>query len=115
MKINCEKQYNPSSKGLDYSKVIKSDRGFVLDEIDHLKKLAKNYDISLKSDVLHIGASYKTITVTVSPIKSKLNFWQKIFKPKVSLPFFTEHSPYIEAENEYLVDIVKSAISYLER
>lgn len=115
MKINCEKYYNPSLRGLDYSKVIKSDRSFVLDEIEHLQNLAKVYDITLKSDILSIGAKYKTIKVTVSPIKSKLNFWQRIFKPKVSLHFFTDISPYIEAENEYLTDIVKSAINYLEK
>ena len=114
MKINCVSVgQNPSYRGLNYSKVIGRDRGYVMDELEQLEKLAKDYNIALKTDIATSTYPYRTIRVTVSPLKSTLNFFRKIFPPKVSMHFYTDIAPYPEADNEYLTDVVKNAIKYL--
>ena len=113
MKVDCINYINTNFNGLNYSKVVSKDRGYVMDELEQLKEISKNYDITLKSDIVNSFVTYRVIKVTVSPLKSTLNFFRKLFPPKVSLNFHTDYSPYPEAENEYLMDVVKSAIKYL--
>ncbi len=112
-----EKLNDLSFKGLYYKKVSSKDMGYIKDELSELKKLAKEHDIFLKSDKINLGLNgkntYNVIQVTVTPIKESLNLFQRIFRPKATIPFYTDKSPYAEAEGEYLTDIVKKAISHI--
>ena len=101
-------------KGLNISKLAPYDRELISSDINVLKKLGENYDISLKSSSKIIGVPVPSIKITVQPLQKGLSFFQRLRSPKVSTHYCSEVPKKLGLSGDSVVSSTKNLIEELK-
>jgi len=99
---------NPTSqtfKGVDFKSVTVFDRNdFIKGNMQQLNELGKNYDIELTSCYTK-DPNTRAIDIMVRPLKDKLSFFQRLFRPIGRSSFETEL---------FIVSSIKSRAEFID-
>ena len=97
-------------KGLDYDYVSYYDRAFVIkNDMEQLKELGKSYDIKLVTSYADVP-KYSGIDIYVRPLKNKLGFFQRLFRPVGKASFSIPSNSVENLENISIIKSVEDAI-----
>ena len=116
MEIASSRISQQNFRGLNYYNVSTADREhFVRNSFKELKALGEKYDIRLTSCYANIPG-FSAIDIDVRPLKTGLNFIQKIFRPTGTNTFISgySHPDEVLTTKEDFMNAVHGAVQNLK-